>query len=183
MKIKNVFLFVILILSTIVVLTHFGIGGKIKNINNISFNSGVGGNPKSPTSIKMYELIEKFSDKYEIPKYVAYNVAFLETRYEGPFDWTYNPYLTSSAGAVGPMQIMPSTANYIQKETITKDRLKTDLKLNVEISMKLLRKLHDRYGDWSIVCGCYNTGRPIVNDYARFCSSNKNYRSNWVYIE
>ena len=33
MKIKNVFLFVILILSTIVVLTHFGIGGKIKNIN------------------------------------------------------------------------------------------------------------------------------------------------------
>jgi hypothetical protein len=32
--------------------------------------------------------------------------------------------------------------------------------------MKLLRKLYDKYKNWKIVFGCYNTGRPCVNDYA-----------------
>jgi hypothetical protein len=29
-----------------------------------------------------------------------------------------------------------------------------------------LRRLKNKYGDWKVVFGCYNTGRPIVNDYA-----------------
>ena len=46
--------------------------------------------------------------------------------------------------------------------------------------MKLLRKLHDKYGDWEIVCGCYNTGKPLINDYARFCANTYDYQDNWV---
>ena len=46
--------------------------------------------------------------------------------------------------------------------------------------MKLLRRLHDKYGDWEIVCGCYNTGKPLVNDYARFCVNTFDYQDNWV---
>ena len=49
--------------------------------------------------------------------------------------------------------------------------------------MKLLHQLHRRYGNWGIVCGCYNTGRPIINGYALFCIKNKNYQKNWVYIK
>jgi hypothetical protein len=28
-------------------------------------------------------------DVYGIPKHIAFNVAYLETKYKGPFDWKY----------------------------------------------------------------------------------------------
>ena len=135
----------------------------------------------SPVSLKTYYLIEKYSKKYKVPKHIAYNIAYLETTYRGPFDWKYNPFLTSSAGAVGAMQIMVGTAKDIHKKTITKSKLKNDLELNISTSMKLLNILYSQYNDWGIVCGYYNTGYPKMNDYARFCVSNKDYTKNWIY--
>jgi soluble lytic murein transglycosylase-like protein len=88
----------------------------------------------------------------------------------------------SCVGALGPMQIMPGTAKMITKKHIDNNELMNNLNTNIEISMKLLNKLHKRYKDWSIVCGCYNTGRPIVNGYGSFCASNKDYRKNWLYL-
>jgi soluble lytic murein transglycosylase-like protein len=134
----------------------------------------------SPYSLQVYNSIEKYSNKYKIPKYIAYNIAFLETRYQGPFDWDYHGKLTSYAGAKGPMQIMPATANYIIGKNITKNELLNNIDLNIKISMKLLNKLHKQYDDWDVVCGYYNTGYPQVNSYARYCASNKNYKSRWV---
>jgi soluble lytic murein transglycosylase-like protein len=161
----------------------FGSMSDMASVNDSIFTgSNDHSNIQSPTSMKMYELIEKYSDQYSIPKYIAYNVAYMETRYLGPFHWKYNPYQESFAGAVGPMQIMPSTSDYINKVNYSKKRLTNDIELNVETSMKLLNKLHTRYKDWSIVCGCYNTGRPIVNDYARYCSSNRDFKDKWVSI-
>jgi soluble lytic murein transglycosylase-like protein len=133
----------------------------------------------SPVSLKMYYLVERYSEEYNIPKHIAYNIAYRETRYKGPFDWSYDPELTSYAGAVGPMQIMPSTANFIHNRKIDKEKLRTDLDLNIMTSMKLLRHLKDRYKSWDLVCGYYNTGKPIINEYARYCSSNKDYTSKW----
>ena len=135
--------------------------------------------PNSPVSLKTYYLIEKYSDEYQIPKHIAYNIAFLETSYQGPFDWTYNPFLTSSEGAVGPMQVMVRTANYVNKTNTTKSKLKSDLKLNISTSMKYLSKLYKQYNNWGLACGYYNTGYPKINDYALFCIRNKNYTKNW----
>ena len=140
----------------------------------------IGGKANSPFSLQVYTSIEKYSRQYKIPKHIAYNIAFLETRYQGPFDWDYHGKLTSYAGAKGPMQIMPSTANYITGKTITQKELLHNIDLNVQISMKLLNKLHKLYDDWGIICGYYNTGYPQINEYARFCSTNKDYINNWV---
>lgn len=137
----------------------------------------------APTPIEMYQLIEKYADQYRVPRHIAYNIAYLETRYKGPFDWSYQPALESYAGAVGPMQVMVSTAQFINNRSITKSRLKNDLETNVKTSMKLLRRLHDMYGNWLLVCGAYNTGRPLVNEYATFCVTNKDYRKNWTYYQ
>jgi soluble lytic murein transglycosylase-like protein len=63
---------------------------------------------------------------------------------------------------------MPSTSDWINKVDYPNQRIMNDIKLNIETSMKLLRKLHNKYGNWNVVCGCYNTGRPIVNDYGRY---------------
>lgn len=131
-------------------------------------------------SMSVYESIEKYSEEYNIPKHIAYNIAYKETRYKGPFDWNYNPHQSSFAGAQGPMQVMPSTARGINKNYVSPEDLRNDIELNISTSMKLLRKLYDTHGNWGLVCGYYNTGRPIINDYARFCSSNKDYTKNWI---
>ena len=122
---------------------------------------------ESPDCVKMYMSIEKYSNEYDIPIRYAFGIAWAETRYEGPFDWTYNPALESSAGALGPMQIMPGTARLIWGEDIPREKLISDIDFNVETSMKLLRRLYDKYEDWQIVFGCYNTGQPMINGYAR----------------
>ena len=120
----------------------------------------------SPPCVEMFSAIEKYAKVYDIPLKYALGIAYAETRYSGPFDWGYNPERVSVAGALGPMQIMPSTAEMMWNEKIPKDRILSDIDFNVETSMKLLRYLHDRYGNWKTVFGCYNTGRPCVNGYA-----------------
>jgi soluble lytic murein transglycosylase-like protein len=137
----------------------------------------------SPPCIFMFESIEKYSTKYKIPRYIAYNIAFKETTYLGPFHWKYNPSRESCVGAVGPMQVMPATANFINKFNTSKDNLRSNVSFNVETSMKYLNYLYKRYKKWDIVCGCYNTGRPIINEYARYCSSNVNYKSKWLKLK
>jgi hypothetical protein len=122
---------------------------------------------EDPPCLQMYFSIEKFAEQYNIPKRFAYGIAFAETRYEGPFDWDYQHTQTSFAGAIGPMQIMPSTAKMMWPgSSITNKKLMNDIQFNVETSMKLLRRLYDKYGNWKTVFGCYNTGRPCVNGYA-----------------
>ena len=124
-------------------------------------------NHNSPPSIQMAYYIQKYASKYSIPIDYAFGVAYAETRFEGPYHWKYNPHQVSCAGAVGPMQIMPTTGQGMWKgQRVTRDMLLNNIEFNVQTSMKLLRKLHDRYSDWKLVFGCYNTGRPCVNDYA-----------------
>ena len=140
----------------------------------------LGGQPNSPYCLQMYTSIEKYSKQYRVPKYIAYNVAWLETRYQGPFDWDYHGKLTSYAGAQGPMQIITRWAHKYAERRITEKELRTNIDLNVMISMKMLRARYNTTGNWATACGGYNTGLPIVNDYARYCVSNKNYKSKWV---
>jgi soluble lytic murein transglycosylase-like protein len=130
-------------------------------------------------SMKMYNSIMKYSKEYDIPQEYAFALAYQESRYKGPVDTTYRHTLKSKAGALGPMQIMYNTAKlYIHKdEVLSKKLLKTDIDLNVMLSMRILRDLKDTYGTWGKAFGAYNTGKPIVNNYSRKILK-KSY--NWV---
>ena len=58
------------------VFIFFGIMSNVKTSNDSIFTeSNYHSNVQSPTSIRMYELIEKYSDQYHITKYIAYNGA------------------------------------------------------------------------------------------------------------
>jgi soluble lytic murein transglycosylase-like protein len=138
------------------------------------------GKPTSPYSLQMYNSIEKYSKQYRIPKYVAYNVAYRETRYRGPFDWSYQPVHISNMGAVGPMQIIPIYAHKYAGKRITANELMKNIDLNVKVSMRMLRAWYNIHGNWTDACGAYNSGQPIHNEYAIFCASNKNYKTNWI---
>ena len=131
-------------------------------------------------SLQMYESIEHWSDSFNVPKYVAYNVAYQETGYRGPFHFNYNPYQTSSAGAVGPMQIITRWAHPYAGRHLSEKELKTNIDLNVKISMQMLRVWYNIYKDWELAAGAYNSGQPIRNNYAVYAASNKDYKNKWV---
>ena len=140
---------------------------------------------KTPQLIKLnpaqrlYASIMTYAKQYEIPLYVAFNVARIETGYKGPFHDGYNHKQTSSAGALGPMQIMPQYASYYAGFKVKKPVLKDSIELNVKISMKMLREWYNRYNDWGKAAGAYNTGRPVMNSYARNAIK-KNYIDYWT---
>jgi len=131
-------------------------------------------------SLQMYESIEHWSDSFNVPKYIAYNVAYQETGYRGPFHFNYNPYQTSNAGAVGPMQIITIYAHTYAGRHLSEKELKTNIDLNVKISMQMLRVWYNIYKDWELAAGAYNSGQPIRNNYAVYAASNKDYKNKWV---
>ena len=133
-------------------------------------------NITDPPCMQMYFHIEHYADSFNIPKRFAYGVALVETGYQGPFHWNYNHAQGSSAGALGPMQIMLETARRNNKDNVSRSKLRNDIEYNVMTSMKVLRKLYNIYGDWKTVFGCYNTGRPCVNGYAHRVY---NHQINW----
>jgi soluble lytic murein transglycosylase-like protein len=142
--------------------------------------SELGGQPNSPFCLQMYTSIEKYSEMYNVPKYIAYNVAYLETRYQGPFHWRYDHRKVSSAGAQGPMQIITRWAHSYAQRRVGERELRNNIDLNVKISMKMLRARYDMTHDWMLACGGYNTGSPVRNSYAVFAATNKNYKNNWL---
>jgi hypothetical protein len=125
----------------------------------------------SPPCLQMYYNIEKYAEEYQIPRNYAFGIANAETNYQGPFDWNYNQALTSSAGAVGPMQIMPQYAHPYVDGKFTVNDLKTDIEMNVKASMRMLKKLYSIHGDWKLAFGAYNTGHACINGYAQKVSS------------
>lgn len=124
-------------------------------------------------SIQMYYFIKKYSKEYNIPESYAFSMAYQETTYRGPLDIEYIHYRRSIAGALGPMQIMPLTAKHVLGYSVSKHELNNNIDLNVRISMKLLRELHDKYQNWYKVFGAYNTGKPIINSYSKRVVQNK----------
>ena len=173
----------ILVLSLIIIVSSFKRNHiEPKTTNDIEFfKNETKNNPSSSKSMLVYDMIEKYSEEYNIPKHIAYNIAYKETKYRGPFHWNYDPHLTSSGGAEGPMQVMPATARGVNKRKITPYELRNDIELNISTSMKLLKILYNKSGgNWSLACGYYNTGKPIINSYASFCATNKNYTKNWI---
>jgi hypothetical protein len=176
MKLK-IFLIAFLFLLTCSLLC-WNISNKPKSINEELYEIG-SSNSALPCE-RMYYLIETYSDSFGVPKHIAYGVAYKETRYRGPLDTLYNPKQTSCAGAVGAMQIMPKYASYFAGRKVTKNELMHDLETNVWLSMKILARHYERYENWSLACGAYNTGKPIKNNYAKFCEKNLDFTNQWI---
>ena len=134
---------------------------------------------KPSYAIRMYRAIMLYSGMYQVPRHVAFNVAHLETTYRGPQDSTYNPSRVSKAGAMGPMQIRYKYASYFAERKVTKSELRDSIEFNVNLSMKILAQNYKRFKSWAKAAGAYNTGRPIINRYAREAVK-KNYKRNWL---
>jgi N-acetylmuramoyl-L-alanine amidase len=101
-------------------------------------------------------IILREADRYRVPRAFALAVAWQES------GWQQG--VTSSAGAVGVMQLMPGTAAWIG-ETMLGRRVNThDTRSNVRAGVRLLRHYLDRYGgNRDLVLAAYYQGQGAVD--------------------
>jgi soluble lytic murein transglycosylase-like protein len=137
---------------------------------------------KPSHALRMYRAIMLYSGMYQVPKYVAFNIAHLETTYRGPQDSTYNPSRVSKMGAMGPMQIRYKYASHFAERKVTKSELRDSIEFNVNLSMKILAQNYKRFKSWAKAAGAYNTGKPVINHYAKEAVK-KDYQRNWLQEE
>lgn len=158
-------------------------GSILNNIKNSDSGSVISNN-NIPASLKMYYIIEDKSVEYNIPIHILYNIAYLETKYKGPFDFSYNPYLESSAGAQGPMQVITKYAHqhYDGDGKLNNKQLRTNIELNIDICCKKLTVLYKKYKKWDLALGYYHTGYPVVDTYSKYVLNNKEYNNKWIKI-
>ena len=134
---------------------------KIGTVTKINTNN------LAPPSLQVYYAIKHYAKLYNIPEKIAFGIARNETSFRNPMNFKYNHKQISSAKAMGTMQVQYRTAKDVeQNKKFTKEELLNNIDLNVNISLKYLRQLYNRYKNWDIALGYYNTGYPKINEYA-----------------
>jgi soluble lytic murein transglycosylase len=109
---------------------------------------------------RQYEdVVTKYSVEYGVPEYVIYAVIRTESNFDSG--------AKSAAGALGLMQIMPDTFDWMLSRT--HDGYETgmlyDPDTNVKYGTYLLSYLFLRYNDWDAVYAAYNAGYGRVDSW------------------
>jgi membrane-bound lytic murein transglycosylase D len=103
-------------------------------------------------------IIDSVLKNYRLPAQLKY-LAVVESE--------LNRKAVSKVGAVGPWQLMPSTARILGlKVNAHYDERKNYYK-STTAAAKFLRDLHEEYGDWLLVFAAYNAGEVAVNSAIR----------------
>ena len=105
------------------------------------------------------ELIEKYSKEYNIPGDVIYATIKVES--------DFDPEAISSAGAIGLMQIMPSTFEWLTGDEHLGEHLSSnklfDPEVNIRYGTYYLKYLYTKFDhNWDTVAAAYNGGEGNV---------------------
>lgn len=111
--------------------------------------------------LKFYEHVVESCEKYGVEKELAYAVIKVESKFV--------ENAVSRAGAIGLMQIMPETFDWLQKNSGKSDKLGAeclyDVKTNIDYGVYLLSILTNRYFDESVMLCAYNAGIGNVDKW------------------
>lgn len=105
-----------------------------------------------------YKSVEKIANENEIDSYLVMAMIKAES--------SFSSSAISNKGAVGFMQILPSTAEWVCKINSIdyKEELLTDYKYNVDLGCKYLKYLLSKFElKWAIVA--YNAGENNVSEW------------------
>lgn len=108
---------------------------------------------------KYKNWVVAFSDEYDLDIALVYSVIKVES--------DFDKNAVSKSGAMGLMQILPSTAKWIAEE-LGVDFEKQNLfepELNIRFGCFYLRYLFDKFNDREIVICAYNAGEGKVQDW------------------
>ncbi len=109
--------------------------------------------------LKYTEQIKAYAEQYDLSPELVAGVIYAESG--------YNSKAVSDKGAMGLMQLMPSTAQEIASklgEKYSEDML-LDVDTNIRYGCYYLRYLYDRSGSDIIVLASYNAGLGVVSKW------------------
>lgn len=108
---------------------------------------------------KYKNLVNSFSEKYDLEPALVYAIIKQESNFDKG--------AVSRSGALGLMQILPSTAKWIAGELdlLYSDDMMFDQKYNIEFGCFYLRYLFDKFDDMEIVICAYNAGEGKVLEW------------------
>ncbi|HHX54171.1 MAG TPA: lytic transglycosylase domain-containing protein [Clostridiales bacterium] len=102
--------------------------------------------------IQYQEIVEKYSGEFGVPAPIVFAVIKTES--------SFVQDAVSTAGAIGLMQIMPETFEWLQTktgETLDKELLYT-ADVNIRYGTFYLSWLKERFGSWKTAWAAYNAG-------------------------
>ncbi len=109
---------------------------------------------------KFSGFVSDSAAEFGVPEPVLYAVI----RTESNFDTSAVSY----AGAVGLMQLMPSTFKWLTDDILGEhldSALLNDPGVNIRYGAYLMSRLYDQYGNWNTVFAAYNAGPGNVNKW------------------
>lgn len=111
--------------------------------------------------VKYSEYVEKYSGEYAVPAEIIYAVIKCESSFEAD--------AKSAKGAIGLMQIMPSTFEDLCRRTGEEynESLLYDPAINIRYGTFYLSYLYSRYGVWENVFAAYNAGYGRVDGWLK----------------
>lgn len=86
--------------------------------------------------------------------------------------------VTSNKGAIGLMQLLPTTATAVAKDygiTIKSTKMIYNPALNVKLGITYLKRLKNRFGNTNLALAAYNMGPTLLNNVR------KKYNDKYVY--
>ena len=114
---------------------------------------------KSAYPLEYTDLVNKAAKDYNLQPALIYGVIHTESRFD--------PEAGSSVGAVGLMQIMPETFDWLQEKRGEAGKYTTeDLytpSVNIDYGSYLLRYFLDYYGNEKCAVAAYNAGFEVSN--------------------
>lgn len=109
-----------------------------------------------PTDYDLY--VKKYSAEYNIPEYIIFAVINVESE--------FNKDAISSAGAIGLMQMTPSTFTWLSSFEHLNENLSVNDLYDPEVSIRYgtyyLRYLFEKFYNWDTVFAAYNGGEGNV---------------------
>ncbi|MBQ8762329.1 MAG: lytic transglycosylase domain-containing protein [Clostridia bacterium] len=120
---------------------------------------------------KYHNEIEKYSNQYNLDPVLVASVINAESK--------YNEQAISKAGAMGLMQLMPSTAFWVAEKEKIELNSKEDLfipEINIQLGCAYLNMLLNEFKDENTALSAYNAGSSYVKQWLK----NEKYSSNGV---
>ena len=109
--------------------------------------------------LKYLDYVEKYAKMYEIPEEIILAVIYCESGFDAS--------AVSHAGAVGLMQLMPETYEWLCSKTGERyDALHLyNPETNIKYGTYLLSILYHRYEQWDVAFAAYNAGMGNVDSW------------------
>ena len=107
-----------------------------------------------------YEYVEVYAEAYGVPEGLVYAVIRTESSFDSG--------AVSPVGAVGLMQLMPSTFEWLTDDMLfehLESGMLHDPETNIKYGTYCLSYLYDRYGDWELALAAYNGGLGNVDKW------------------